>query len=323
LCKSIGYMANKNIRKKTTLRRKAKKSGTTTQTPPTTSKPVSQNTQPTQPTITNPPPSNNVLFFVQNIKDGIEPNDVLRVEKQLNQIFAYNKLYLILYTAGGDVYSAVRIMKLLQDKFTEINVLIPDYAYSSGTIMSLASDKIFMGVNASLGPLDKPTEHFKDGSDMSSLDITKTLTNITSICTSMGISIYSQLRKENSLRLGKETASKIAFDTASKLVCPIIEQIDPFNLQRGFREATIGRDYAYNMLCTRMMKDNPNQAIKTSNSLVNDYPSHGFCIFREELKDVLKLNVAKLEDLPEWKIIKPRYDILKDDYSRYIKIEQI
>jgi len=274
------------------------------------------------PPVLPPPQKDNVLFFIQNTKEGIEPADVARVETTITQATTNNKLFIVLHTVGGDVYSAVSIMKILQKRFTEIHVLIPEYAYSSGTVMSCAANKIYMSVKASLGPLDKPMEHFKDGSDMSSLDITKTLTNITSICASMGKSIYAQLRRDE-LRLGKEAASKIAFDTASKLVIPIISQIDPFNLQRGFREAEIGRDYAYDMLCTRMMAGNRYQAIKTSNSLVNDYPSHGFCLFREECKDILKLSVFDLEDLPEWARFKQRYDILKEEYSRYIKIEQL
>jgi hypothetical protein len=275
---------------------------------------------------TNLPKANqlNVLYFIQNKRGGINQYDVDAVENNLKNVTANKELFLVLYTRGGDIYSAVKIMKILQDKFTEIKIVIPDYAYSAGTIMALGGNKIYMDVDATLGPLDKPMEHFSDGSNISSLDITKTLSNIASICTSIGIYTYSLLRdEEDDLRLGKELASRIAFDTAAKLVCPITEKIDPFNLQRGFRESKIGYLYAKDMLKSRMMANNSPQAEVTSNSFVNDYPSHGYGIFRQELKDKLKLDVVPLEELLEWSKIKSEYNTLKEEYIRYINFKVI
>jgi ATP-dependent protease ClpP protease subunit len=289
----------------------------------TTAPVVIQTTPPITPPV--PPAKTTVLFFIQNAKNGIAPRDVRVLETQISKSSKANILYAVLYTAGGDIYSAVKIMRMLQNKFPEIKIIIPDYVYSSGTIMALGGDEIYMDVDASMGPLDKPMENYKDGSDISSIDITKTLTNISSICTSIGISIYKELREkdEESLRLGKNDASRIAFDTAAKLICPITEQIDPFNLQKGYRETTIGLYYAIDMVCSRMLKDDISQAATTCRSLVNDYPSHGYCIFRDELKNVLKLKVKNLEDLPEWEKIKPKYDLVKTAYIRYLIIEDI
>lgn len=258
-----------------------------------------------------------VLYFIE-CGDGIESGHVEIIEQKLKEVSG-DLLYLVIHTNGGDVYSAVRIMRILQSKFKKIQVLIPDYAYSSGTIMSLGADEIWMAVDATLGPLDKPIEHPSDGTTISSLDVTQTLTNLASICNSTALEIFEQLRKYgNSLKLSKVEAAKLAFDTASKIVNPIIEKIDPYNLQRGFREAKIGLFYAFDLLNSRMMKNNPRQAMQTSHKLVNDFPSHGYCIFRDEVELSLKLTVHNLESLQLWKVIEPRFLDLKKQYTKII-----
>lgn len=178
---------------------------------------------------------NEVIFFIDKTKSGINYNCIDKVEKELGGLQNKNDVFLIIHTYGGDVYSAVRIMRIIQQKFKKIRVIIPDFAYSSGTIMSLGSDEIFMDCDAMLGPLDLPMEHPHDGSQISSLDITNTLNNIASICTSVAMKMYSELREDDNkdLKMGKEKAAEIAFDTSTKIIRPIVDKIDPFILPKA------------------------------------------------------------------------------------------
>lgn len=63
-------------------------------------------------------------------------------------------LTLILHTPGGDPNAAATIVAYLRSKFTDIEVIIPTYAMSAGTMISLASDRIVMGRQSQLGPID-------------------------------------------------------------------------------------------------------------------------------------------------------------------------
>lgn len=282
-----------------------------------TANPTPQPT-PTAPVVQPAIPQSNVLFFIVCDEPGITPAQVDIVESKLQNVSG-DKLFLVIHTYGGDVYSAVRIMRIIQSKFKKIAIILPDYAYSSGTIMSLGGDEIHMAVDATLGPLDKPLEHPSDGSPISSLDVTQTLTNLASICSSTAAEINAQLRSSGSdLRLSKNEAAKLAYDTAVKLVIPIIDKIDPYNLQRGFREAKIGFYYAIDMLMSRMMQSNIRQAVDTAHKLVNDFPSHGYGIFRDEAQSTLKLNIHHLESLPEWATIEPKFKELKSKYTKFI-----
>jgi hypothetical protein len=63
-------------------------------------------------------------------------------------------LTLILHTPGGDPNAAASVVAYLRSKFTRIEVIVPTYAMSAGTMISLASDRIIMGRQSQLGPID-------------------------------------------------------------------------------------------------------------------------------------------------------------------------
>jgi len=61
---------------------------------------------------------------------------------------------LILHTPGGLVLAAAQIAKALKHHKAKTVVIVPHYAMSGGTLISLAADEIWMDTNAVLGPLD-------------------------------------------------------------------------------------------------------------------------------------------------------------------------
>ena len=67
----------------------------------------------------------------------------------------FNKgLLLILHTPGGMAEAAQTIVDYLRSKFSAIDVLVPTYAMSAGTMISLGCDRIVMGRQSQLGPTD-------------------------------------------------------------------------------------------------------------------------------------------------------------------------
>ena len=63
-------------------------------------------------------------------------------------------LTLILHTPGGIPVAAESIVKYLREKFNSIEVIIPTYAMSAGTMIALGADNIIMGKHSFLGPID-------------------------------------------------------------------------------------------------------------------------------------------------------------------------
>ena len=63
-------------------------------------------------------------------------------------------LTLVLHTPGGVTNAAETIVAYLRSKFTDIEVIVPTYAMSAGTMISLAANRIIMGRQSQLGPID-------------------------------------------------------------------------------------------------------------------------------------------------------------------------
>jgi hypothetical protein len=63
-------------------------------------------------------------------------------------------LTLLIHTPGGSPNAAQSIVAYLRSKFDDIEVIVPAYAMSAGTMISLAADRLVMGRQSQLGPID-------------------------------------------------------------------------------------------------------------------------------------------------------------------------
>ena len=63
-------------------------------------------------------------------------------------------LVLILHTPGGVTNAAETIVAYLHEKFARIEVIVPTFAMSAGTMIALGSHNIVMGRQSQLGPID-------------------------------------------------------------------------------------------------------------------------------------------------------------------------
>jgi len=63
-------------------------------------------------------------------------------------------LTLLLHTPGGVTNATETIVAYLSSKFQDIEVVIPTYAMSAGTMISLAANRLVMGRQSQLGPID-------------------------------------------------------------------------------------------------------------------------------------------------------------------------
>lgn len=65
-----------------------------------------------------------------------------------------DKLYIILTTLGGSAEIVERYVNILRYHYKEVNFIVPDYAYSAGTIFCMSGDSILMDYISVLGPID-------------------------------------------------------------------------------------------------------------------------------------------------------------------------
>lgn len=66
----------------------------------------------------------------------------------------HNRLSIILTTTGGSATAVERYVNIIRNFYDEVNFIVPNYAYSAGTIFCMSGDNIYMNYYSVLGPID-------------------------------------------------------------------------------------------------------------------------------------------------------------------------
>lgn len=84
---------------------------------------------------------------------SINFTDILAVQDQIAELKG-GRLDLILESPGGSGEAAEDIVRILRQKYFDISVIVPGWAKSAATIMTMAANEILMGTTSALGPID-------------------------------------------------------------------------------------------------------------------------------------------------------------------------
>jgi len=88
------------------------------------------------------------------IVDGNE-NQILNIVEDLaKDENKKDSLFIILTTPGGSAIAVERFVNIIRHHYNEVNFIIPNYAYSAGTIFCMSGDQIWMDYFSVLGPID-------------------------------------------------------------------------------------------------------------------------------------------------------------------------
>ena len=104
-----------------------------------------------------------VLNYFGPIVDGNENAFLDIIEELANDKDKKDTLSVVLTTNGGSAVAVERYVNILRNYYQKVIFIIPDYAYSAGTIFCMSGDEIWMDFFSVLGPID-PQVPNKDGS---------------------------------------------------------------------------------------------------------------------------------------------------------------
>lgn len=68
------------------------------------------------------------------------------------------RLAVILHTGGGLVEVAERMVTVIRHSYREVSFVVPDFAFSAGTVLAMSGDSIMMDFASCLGPVDPQIE---------------------------------------------------------------------------------------------------------------------------------------------------------------------
>lgn len=103
-----------------------------------------------------------VICFYGPIVDGTEGLFLRIIEELVNDGKKQDSLYVILITPGGSAIAVERHVNIIRHHYNEIHFIVPDYAYSAGTIFCMSGDSILMDYFSVLGPIDPQVQN-KEG----------------------------------------------------------------------------------------------------------------------------------------------------------------
>lgn len=189
-----------------------------------------------------------------------------------------NGLVLVLHTPGGDINAVETIVEYLHSKFDFMSVIVPCLAMSGGAMISLASDKLVLGRQSQLGPIDPQ------------------------------ISFYGQRHSARAIKEGFNEAKKdISTDIRlAHLWAPILQNMGPSLVLQAEKSLAYSEDLVVKWLKKRMLRDEngKSEKAKTIASFFNaenisqeddQIHVHGQRIGRDKLKE-LGLNLNFLEE---------------------------
>jgi membrane-bound ClpP family serine protease len=94
-----------------------------------------------------------VIFYYGSISDGLTKPFRDLVE-DLQSDDNKNRLMIVLNSPGGSAEVVEQLVNLVRHHYEEVNFIVPDAAYSAGTIFCMSGDNIYMDYSSSLGPID-------------------------------------------------------------------------------------------------------------------------------------------------------------------------
>ena len=99
-----------------------------------------------------------VIFYFAPIANGLVKPFRDIIENLKKDEIDNNSLSIILNTPGGSVEVVEQLVNIVRHHYKEVNFIIPDAAYSAGTIFCMSGNNIFMDYSSSLGPIDPQVE---------------------------------------------------------------------------------------------------------------------------------------------------------------------
>lgn len=206
-----------------------------------------------------------IVYYSVDLLDYSDPQDIFEV---LSCYPTAERLDLFLLSPGGYSGAAFKISRMFQELTDTLNghfsILVPFYAKSAATILSLGADEIIMGLPSELGPID-PQLPTREGAK-------------------------ALLALKDAIDYVK---SEVATNPeTAQLFWPLINQIQLMELGQYEREISSAKQYAQQLLASRMFKNEPDKAMAAAEKLTSAYKTHGYIIDRLEARETLGLNIV-------------------------------
>lgn len=197
-----------------------------------------------------------------------------------DELAADGHVALLIDSPGGLGDAAYQIARILQ-RDSGFTVVIPRYAKSAATLLSLGAERAFMGTDAEVGPLDAQLWDAEREEPGSALNEVAALDRLHAVALEhldkTMITMLAGTRRKTDVLL------PLAAKFVSDMMRPMLEKIDAVHYAKQSRILAVAEQYAIRLLVHTGLPHE--RAQEVANTLVNRYPEHGFVIDAQEVED--------------------------------------
>lgn len=227
----------------------------------------------------------NIICYIggdrQNVSIRVAPDIISIFYKQLEKFGKSKKIDLYLYTKGGDVLTALRLVQLIYEYTDNFSVLVPYKAYSAGTLITLGASEIVMTKMSELSPVDPNVTSAFNPTESNNKQV-KLPINVEDV--------YSFIS------IAKDVVGIKNDDAMVKVFTNLTDHVHPLAVGSIYRTHALIRTIARELLLMHMDYNEEYKINEIIDTLIEKLHSHSFMITRREVKDIIKLPVTYCSD---------------------------
>ncbi len=243
---------------------------------------------------------------------GIDPESAIRLKeaivdfKRKPENSNVKEIDFVLNSGGGSPDDAYRMLRTLRKNFDIVNIIVPFWAKSAATLLSLGASCIVMDEFAEFGPLDiqllkeRDDNLFIDPDDRESALIDEvSLETIEKRAHQMFLSMFVSIHSNRYIPINKNDLANDIMTYLSKFYEPLLSQINPYKLGDKKRKNDIGIKYAQRILVEYHPQIPQRDIINFIDFLSNDCPNHGYVVdfdlLKKQLPDIPLIDSKQLD----------------------------
>lgn len=197
---------------------------------------------------------------------------------------------LLIHSLGGSATVAYKLANLIRKRCGDFVAVVPKYAKSAATLLTLGASEIVLDKYAELGPIDIWIRNEKT-------DVMESALNYAQALGRLGDDTET-IMWEVAINIAKVTGKPMvqclqpATDYATSLVTPLVGGMDVAKYTEMLRTLKIGEEYATRLLSAKYDRE---KAAEIAEALVSHYPDHEFVI---DIAEAQSLGLA-VEEPPD------------------------
>lgn len=246
-----------------------------------------------------------VLSYFGPIADGAANYFLEVLETLASHADKRPQLAVLLTTNGGSAMAVERFVNIIRKHYDKVIFIVPDYAFSAGTIFCMSGDEIWMDYFSVLGPIDPQIKN-KDGKYVPALGY---LDKVNELLEKAKKGKLSQA--EFVILKDFDLAELRGYEQAKALTISLLKKwLVKYKFKNWVTHASSGTPV------TEQDKEKRAEQIAADLGNNSKWCSHGRPINIEELED-LGLKIVDFSDRPERAGIREYYTLLQDFNQKY------